>query len=90
MEKAGVDEVFLDLSRLVHDRMLAKFPEELSGPPPYNDPSENLSMPGVTVLDWKADALVDLDEGLTEEDDPDVCGHHNAGSYKSLTTSIVG
>lgn len=29
-------------------------------------------MPGVSALDWKADALVDLDEGLTEDDDPDV------------------
>lgn len=28
-------------------------------------------MPPVTALDWKADALVDLDDTETETDDPD-------------------
>lgn len=73
VEKASVDEVFMDLSKQIHERLLQRFPSELSGPPPYDDLSENLPMPGVTVLDWKADALVDLDEGRTEDDDPDVC-----------------
>lgn len=71
VEKASVDEVFMDLSKQVHDRLLQRFPEELSGPPPYDDSSERLPIPGVTVLDWKADALIDLDEGRTEEEDPD-------------------
>lgn len=70
VEKASIDEVFLDLSAQVHGILLERYPE-LKGPPPYDDPSEPLPKPPTTVLDWKADALVDLDEKYTEEDDPD-------------------
>ncbi|KAI5361858.1 Putative UmuC domain, DNA polymerase, Y-family, little finger domain, DNA/RNA polymerase superfamily [Septoria linicola] len=70
VEKASIDEVFLDLSAHVHSILLERYPE-LRGPPPYDDPSEPLPKPPTTVLDWKADALVDLDEKHTEEDDPD-------------------
>ena len=40
-------------------------------------------MPDVTALDWKADALVDLDDGLTEDDDPDVsvCISYTSSHY---------
>lgn len=61
---------FLDLSAQVHALLLERFPE-LSNPPPYDDPTEMLPMPFMTALDWKADALVDLDEVETETDDPD-------------------
>lgn len=70
VEKASVDEVFMDLSAHVHSIMLERYPE-LAGPAPYDDPSENLPLPPTTALDWKADALVDLDLQETEEDDPD-------------------
>lgn len=70
VEKASIDEVFLDLSAQVHGIMLARYPE-LSGPPPYGDPSEPLVKPPTTALDWAADALVDLDKEHAEEDDPD-------------------
>ena len=70
VEKASIDEVFLDLSAQVHSILLTRFPE-LAGPPPYDDPSENLLLPPSTVLSWKADALVDLDSSQTEDDDPD-------------------
>lgn len=70
VEKASIDEVFLDLSAQVHGILLERFPE-LKGPPPYDDPSEPLPRPPTTALDWKADALVDLDSGQEEEDDPD-------------------
>lgn len=69
VEKASVDEVFLDLSAQVHSVLLERFPE-LTQPPPYNDPSERLPMPSVAALDWQADALVDLDEER-EGADPD-------------------
>ncbi|EGX90079.1 sister chromatid cohesion protein Eso1 [Cordyceps militaris CM01] len=69
VEKASIDEVFLDLSAQVHSILLDRFPE-LQQPPPYNDPSERLPMPSVSALDWKADALVDLDEDR-EGEDPD-------------------
>ncbi|KAK4623983.1 N-acetyltransferase eso1 [Fulvia fulva] len=70
VEKASIDEVFLDLSAQVHGILLERYPE-LRGPAPYDDPSEPLPRPPSTVLDWAADALVDLDYEQSEEDDPD-------------------
>ena len=70
VEKASVDEMFLDLSAHVHSILLQRYPE-LQGPAPYDDLSENLPCPPTTVLDWNTDALVDLDANETEDDDPD-------------------
>lgn len=70
VEKASIDEVFLDLSAQVHSMLLERYPE-LRGPPPYDDPSEPLPRPPTTALDWAADAMVDLDSTHSEEDDPD-------------------
>ena len=70
VEKASIDEVFLDLSAHIHSILLQRYPE-LSGPAPYDDPSENLPKPPTTALDWTTDALVDLDSTETEDDDPD-------------------
>ncbi|KAL8926193.1 MAG: hypothetical protein Q9208_003096 [Pyrenodesmia sp. 3 TL-2023] len=70
VEKASVDEVFLDLSAQVHAIILERYPE-LNGPAPYDDPTECLPRPPTTALDWNTDALVDLDEDQTEDDDPD-------------------
>ena len=70
VEKASIDEVFVDLSAQIHSILLERYPE-LQGPPPYDDPTENLPMPPSTALDWQADALVDLDREETEDDDPD-------------------
>lgn len=70
VEKAGIDEVFLDLSAQVHRILLERYPE-LALPAPHDDLSEHLPLPPTTVLDWKADALVDLDTHETENDDPD-------------------
>ena len=70
VEKASVDEVFVDLSAQVHSILLERYPE-LQGPAPYDDPSEPLPRPPTTALDWAVDALVDLDSSQSEEDDPD-------------------
>ncbi|KAI9676080.1 MAG: DNA-directed DNA polymerase eta rad30 [Caeruleum heppii] len=70
VEKASIDEVFLDLSAQVHSLLLARYPE-LDGPPPYDDMSESLPLPPTTALDWNTDALIDLDTTETEDDDPD-------------------
>ncbi|KAI5921771.1 impB/mucB/samB family protein [Camillea tinctor] len=70
VEKASIDEVFLDLSAQVHSILLQRFPD-LASPPPYDDPTENLPAPPITALDWKADALVDLNDADAEADDPD-------------------
>jgi DNA polymerase eta len=70
VEKAGIDEVFMDLSAQVHSILSERYPE-LSSPPPYDDPAENLPLPPTTALDWQADSLVDLDADEMEEDDSD-------------------
>ena len=70
VEKASVDEVFLDLSAQIHSILLERYPD-LSGPAPYDDPTEFLPRPPITALDWNTDALVDLDASETEDDDPD-------------------
>lgn len=70
VEKASVDEVFLDLSAQVYSILLENYPE-LSGPAPYDDPTESLPRPPITALNWNTDALIDLDTTETEDDDPD-------------------
>lgn len=69
VEKASIDEVFLDLSAQIHGILLERYPELRHAP--YDDPSELLPVPPSTALDWEADGLVDLDEAETEDDDPD-------------------
>ncbi|KAJ4374777.1 DNA-directed DNA polymerase eta rad30 [Neocucurbitaria cava] len=70
VEKAGIDEVFLDLSAQVHTVLLERYPE-LRGPTPYEDPTERLPKVPTTVLDWAADALVETGEEDGEDVDPD-------------------
>ncbi|KAF1957855.1 DNA/RNA polymerase [Byssothecium circinans] len=70
VEKASIDEVFMDLSAQVHGILLERYPE-LRDPPPYDDPSEYLPKVPTTVLDWKADALVETGDEDGEIKDPD-------------------
>ena len=70
VEKASVDEVFLDLSSQIHSILIERYPD-IGGPAPYDDPTELLPRPPTTALDWNTDALVDLDSSETEDDDPD-------------------
>lgn len=70
VEKASVDEVFLDLSAQVHSIIIERYPE-LTDLAPRDDPTEFLPRPSTSALDWNSDALVDLDHSETEDDDPD-------------------
>lgn len=70
VEKASVDEVFLDLSSQIHSILVERYPE-IAGPAPYDDATELLPRPPTTALGWNTDALVDLDSSETEDDDPD-------------------
>jgi DNA polymerase eta len=70
VEKASIDEVFMDLSAHVHTILLERYPE-LRGPIPYDDPTERLPKVPTTVLDWAADALVETGEEDGEDQDPD-------------------
>lgn len=69
VEKASIDEVFLDLSAQIHGVLLERYPELKYAP--YDDPTEHLPVPPSTALNWQADGLIDLDEDQTEDDDPD-------------------
>ncbi len=70
VEKASVDEVFIDLSAQIHSILLKRYPE-LAGPPPYDDPTETLPRPPTTALEWQTDHLIDLNTNETEAEDPD-------------------
>lgn len=70
VEKASVDEVFMDLSGQVYTILLERYPM-LRGPAPYDDPTERLPKVPTTVLDWAADALVETGEEDGEDRDPD-------------------
>ncbi|GAB1195779.1 hypothetical protein APSETT444_005042 [Aspergillus pseudonomiae] len=71
VEKASVDEVFIDLSPLVYGVLLQRYPELRNGPD-GDDRVASLPRPPTTALEWnQGDCLVDLDENETEVDDPD-------------------
>ncbi|KAF7587978.1 DNA-directed DNA polymerase eta rad30 [Aspergillus hancockii] len=71
VEKASVDEVFIDLSPLVYGVLLQRYPELRNGPD-GDDRIVLLPRPSTTALQWnQTDCLVDLDENETEVDDPD-------------------
>ncbi|WEW55990.1 N-acetyltransferase eso1 [Emydomyces testavorans] len=72
VEKAGIDEVFVDLSALVWATLLERYPMLQQMEEAKRNMSEGLPRPPTTALVWgKEDELVDLDAGQTEEDDPD-------------------
>lgn len=89
VEKASIDEVFLDLSAQIHGILLERHPELRTAP--YDDPTEQLPLPPSTALGWEADALIDLDENQTEDDDPDwddVCINIGASIVRDVRREI--
>lgn len=77
VEKASVDESFLDLGGLVYQRLVNRYPDELGVVdgevvPPYGDTTEKLRLPEIAGVEWGESHLIDLDGGDTaEEDDVD-------------------
>lgn len=72
LEKASVDEVFIDLSPLVFGVLLQRYPELRHAPDSTDDRVAMLPRPPTTALEWNPeDCLVDLDENEAEVDDPD-------------------
>lgn len=70
VEKASIDESFLDLSTQVKSRLLERYPE-LTLPPPNNDTSCPLPLaPHITFTD-EMGAIVPLPDDDNEEDAPD-------------------
>ncbi|GIC89574.1 DNA-directed DNA polymerase eta [Aspergillus udagawae] len=71
LEKAGIDEVFIDLSPLVYALLLQRHPELRIGPQ-GDERIAPLPRPPTTALEWSTeDCLIDLDDNETEVDDPD-------------------
>ncbi|GBF64497.1 N-acetyltransferase [Trichophyton mentagrophytes] len=75
LEKAGIDEVFVDLSALVFGTLLHRY--EILQQAATLDGSKDghsafLPRPETTALIWgEDDKLIDLDTGESEEDDPE-------------------
>ncbi|CAI7668737.1 unnamed protein product [Penicillium discolor] len=69
LEKASIDEVFIDLSPLIYRALLQRYPELRIATQDENRDAE-LPIPPTTALQWDTDCLVDLDQHETEEDDP--------------------
>jgi DNA polymerase eta len=70
VEKASIDESFLDMSSLIKIKLLQRYPE-LSLPPPYNDTSYPLPPAPAVVFSDDLGAIVPLSDGHNEEDPPD-------------------
>ncbi|KAJ5462838.1 hypothetical protein N7475_007782 [Penicillium sp. IBT 31633x] len=70
VEKASIDEVFIDLSPLIYKALLHRYPEFRAGMQDENRDAE-LPIPPTTALQWDTDCMIDLDQHETEEDDPD-------------------
>ncbi|OOQ89786.1 putative sister chromatid cohesion protein (Eso1) [Penicillium brasilianum] len=71
LEKASIDEVFIDLSPIVYSVLLQRYPELRPGPQD-GDRDAELPPPPTTAVQWyPEDCLIDLDLHEREEDDPD-------------------
>ncbi|OJJ48384.1 hypothetical protein ASPZODRAFT_62406 [Penicilliopsis zonata CBS 506.65] len=71
LQKAGIDEVFIDLSPLVFGLLLQRYPE-LQVTTDEDSKLSVLPPPPTTALEWHPeDCLVDLDTKEMEIDDPD-------------------
>ncbi|KAK5072028.1 N-acetyltransferase eso1 [Lithohypha guttulata] len=76
VEKASIDEVFLDLSAQVYARLIDEYPYLATGLQ-QNHLDSRLPLPGTSVLDWKDAKLiaadVDAEQGVPDWDDIVLC-----------------
>lgn len=87
VEKASIDEVFLDLSAQVHHIMLHQFPE-LAEPP--DDLEQYLPLPSFTSpLDWEDDHIVDLQSADPRPEWDDMALNIGAGIVRHVRTEIL-
>ncbi|KAJ5723546.1 hypothetical protein N7488_001581 [Penicillium malachiteum] len=70
LEKASIDEVFIDLSPLIYCVLLRRYPE-LRAIAKDDKKDVELPCPPTTALQWDQDCLIELDSQESEEDDPD-------------------
>lgn len=93
LEKASVDEVFIDLSPLIFGSLLRKYPELRQGAGGDGN-AAMLPPPPTTALEWDAEEnLVDLDKNESEMDNPDwddVVMLIGSDIVRSLRTAVWG
>lgn len=71
LEKASIDEVFIDMSPLIYRVLLQKYPE-LRQKSQDDNRDADLPPPPTTAIPWHTgDSLIELDKHEREEDDPD-------------------
>ncbi|CAG7966899.1 unnamed protein product [Penicillium olsonii] len=88
IEKASVDEVFLDLSAQVYAIMMQRYPNLLDGE--TSSPSEPLPLPDTAVLDWHADSVFGDDTGLEPVDWDDLSLLIGSEIVQNLRREIFG
>lgn len=87
VEKASIDEVFLDLSAQVHRILLEQFPELTEQPA---DPDEYLPLPSFSSpLDWEGDHVVDIENADPRPDWEDIAFNIGAGIVRRIRAEIA-
>ncbi|KAI9159187.1 N-acetyltransferase eso1 [Paramyrothecium foliicola] len=87
VEKASIDEVFLDLSAQVHGVLLEQFPE-LSDR--SNDPDCYIPLPSFSSpLDWESDHVVDIENANPQPDWDDIALNIGAGIVRRIRAEIL-
>ncbi|KAG9194398.1 DNA polymerase eta [Alternaria panax] len=87
VEKASIDEVFLDLSAQVHQIMLRQFPELAEQPDDLEQylPSPNFS----SLLDWAEDYVVDVENADPRPDWDDIALNIGAGIVRRIRAEVL-
>ena len=87
VEKASIDEVFLDLSAQVHQIMLRQFPELAEQP---DDLEQYLPLPSFSsLLDWEDDHVVDIEKADPRPDWDDIALNIGAGIIRRIRAEVL-
>lgn len=89
VEKASIDEVFLDLSSQVHEKLLENYPELMTIS--TQDPDYNLPMPPTSALSWTGSKLIETDDELenVSPDWDDIVLHIGADIVQDVRAKIL-
>jgi DNA polymerase eta len=87
VKKAGIDEVFLDLSAQVHSILLEQFPELAEQPA---DPDHYLPLPSFySPLDWEGDHVVGFESADPRPDWDDIAFNIGAGIVRRIREEVL-
>lgn len=87
IERAGIDETYVDLSSPVHEILLQRYPELAQDDLP---PDARLPLPPTSVLDWEDSAVEQASDDTysPELDWDDICLHIGSQIVRSIRTVI--